>query len=210
MAVHSDNLHHHHHHPEGTPLEYTDDDGVLRIFGFWVFLASDMILFATLFGTYAVLWTHTDGGPSAKSLYDVPTFMAETLILLTSSFTCGIGTHEMRRGSKGGVIGWLAITILLGMSFIGLEVNEFVKYATHGAPIDRSAFLSSFFTLVGTHGCHVSLGILWMLSILLQVARRGITSTTARKIFVVGLYWHFLDVVWVFIFTVVYLRGVTS
>lgn len=211
LAVHEDSMHHHHsEYPPGTPLEYTHDDDVLRIFGFWVFLASDMILFATFFSTYAILWTHTDGGPSAKSLYDVPTFMAETLILLTSSFTCGLGTYSMRRGKKAATIAWLVITILMGIAFVGLEVNEFVKYATHGAPIQRSAFLTSFFTLVGTHGCHVSLGILWMLSILIQVGRRGINHITARKIFIVGLYWHFLDVVWVFIFTVVYLRGVAS
>lgn len=209
MTAHAETSEQHGTYQQDVPLEYSTDDGVLRIFGFWVFLASDMLLFGTLFATYEVLWTHTDGGPGTANLFDVPTFMAETLILLTSSFTCGLGTYEMRRGHKWGVIAWLAITILLGLSFVALEVNEFVDYATHGAPIGRSAFLSSFFTLVGTHGCHVSLGILWMSAILIQVAGRGITAITARKIFIVGLYWHFLDVVWVFIFTVVYLRGVT-
>lgn len=209
MAVHSETLSHAKNHNHDIPIEYTHDDDVLRIIGFWVFLASDLVLFATLFSTYEILWTHTDGGPNTHNLFDIPTFLAETLILLTSSFTCGIGTYEMRRHRKAGVIVWLGITILLGMSFIGLEVNEFIRYATHGAPVTRSAFLSAFFTLVGTHGCHVSLGILWMISILIQTAKRGITPITARKIFIVGLYWHFLDVVWVFIFTVVYLRGVT-
>lgn len=199
---------HHHEHDHGVPMEYRDHDGAMKIFGFWVFLAADLILFACVFATYVVMNGNTDGGPTPKGLYEVPTFLAETLILLTSSFTCGVGIHEMRRGHKNSLVVWLIITALLGLSFIGLEVNEFVKYATHGAPISRSGFLSAFFVLVGTHGCHVSLGIVWMTCIIIQLARRGITPVTARKAFTVGLYWHFLDVVWVFIFTVVYMAGV--
>lgn len=196
------------HVKEGVPLEYSHEDGVLKILGFWLFMATDLILFGCLFGTYSVLRDNTAGGPTASQLFDVPVFTAETLILLTSSFTCGLATHEMRRGHRAWMMPWVVITVLLGLSFVGLEVNEFIKYATHGAPISRSGFLSAFFTLVGTHGCHVSMGILWMLSILYQIGRYGINAVTARKFFIVSLYWHFLDVVWVFIFTVVYLMGV--
>ncbi|WP_084171635.1 cytochrome o ubiquinol oxidase subunit III [Alicyclobacillus contaminans] len=190
------------------PVEYSTEDGALKIFGFWIFLATDLILFACLFTMYQILHINTAGGPTEQELYDVPGFTAETLILLVSSFTCGLATLEMRRGRRSASMGWLVVTVLLGLSFIFLEVREFVDYVNRGATMQRSAFLSSFFTLVGTHGCHVSLGILWMLSILYQLGRRGISAMTARKIFIVGLYWHFLDVVWVFIFTVVYLQGV--
>lgn len=190
------------------PLEYSRQDDVLKILGFWIFLATDLILFSCLFAEYQVMHTHVAGGPTESQLYDVPGFTAETLILLVSSFTCGVGAREMRRGHRGAVIGWLIVTMLLGASFIYLELGEFIRYATSGATLQRSGFLSSFFILVGTHGCHVSFGILWMLSILYQLARRGITPITARKVFIIGVYWHFLDIVWVFIFTVVYLQGV--
>ncbi|MCL6452988.1 MAG: cytochrome o ubiquinol oxidase subunit III [Alicyclobacillus sp.] len=207
--------HHAAHHAEGIhvdhperSVEYQTEDGSLKILGFWIFLATDMILFACLFAMFVVLRTHIDGGPSGKQLFDVTGFTEETFILLTSSFTGGIATFEMHRGKKGRVIGWLILTALLGLSFVGLELKEFIHYAHIGATIQRSAFLSAFFTLVGTHGCHVSVGILWMTSIILQVAKRGINPITARKVFIVNLYWHFLDVVWVFLFTVVYLMGV--
>ncbi len=206
-----------HHHGAGDhvhvdypdrPIEFQTEDGSLKILGFWVFLATDLILFACLFATFIVLRTHTDGGPTGKELFDVPSFTAETFILLTSSFTGGLATFEMHRGHRNRVIGWLVVTALLGLSFVGLEVNEFVHMAMAGATVQRSAFLSAFFTLVGTHGCHVSLGILWMTSIIIQLCRRGITPITARKVYIVNMYWHFLDIVWVFLFTVVYLMGV--
>lgn len=190
------------------PLEYSDSHQSIKIFGFWLFLATDMLLFGCLFATYLVLRTHTDGGPTAQSLFDVPGFTAETFFLLTSSFTGGLATLGMRNGRKRQVVSWLIVTILLGLAFIGLEVKEFVADIAVGATMQRSAFLSSFFTLVGTHGSHVSVGIVWMFITLIQVVKRGITPVTARKVFVVNLYWHFLDVVWVFIFTVVYLSGV--
>ncbi|MDI3256462.1 MAG: cytochrome (ubi)quinol oxidase subunit III [Kyrpidia sp.] len=197
------------HHESGhLPPEYRDHHQSVRIFGFWLFLATDMLLFACLFATYLVLKTHTDGGPAARDLFDVPGFSAETLILLTSSFTGGLATLAMRRGHQKQVLGWLVATMALGLCFLGLEVKEFATDVSAGATMQRSAFLSAFFTLVGTHGAHVSYGILWMFMVLLQVARRGITAVTARKVFIVNLYWHFLDVVWVFIFTVVYLFGV--
>ncbi|MBX6353008.1 MAG: cytochrome (ubi)quinol oxidase subunit III [Thermoflavifilum sp.] len=189
------------------PLEFQDPHQSVRIFGFWLFLATDMLLFGCLFSMYLVVRTHTDGGPTAHDLFDMTGFGAETLLLLTSSFTGGLATLSMREGRRRALAAWLLVTALLGMAFVGLEVREFIDYAHMGATWQRSAFLSAFFTLVGTHGSHVSLGILWMLTTLYQVLRRGINAVTARKVFIVNLYWHFLDVVWVFIFTVVYLSG---
>ncbi|WP_100486737.1 cytochrome aa3 quinol oxidase subunit III [Sporolactobacillus pectinivorans] len=190
------------------PLEYTTEEGDLRIVGFWLFLAAELVLFGTLFGSYLVLKSHTGGGPTAKDLFEVGPVMAETLVLLVSSFTCGLSTLELRRHNTKGLIFWLTVTIILGLVFVGLEANEFYTYAAHrGATLQTSAFLSGFFVLLGTHGCHVSLGIIWIAGILIQLARRGITPVTARKAFIVGLYWHFLDVVWIFIFTAVYLTG---
>ncbi|MCL6631732.1 MAG: cytochrome (ubi)quinol oxidase subunit III [Alicyclobacillus herbarius] len=192
---------------EEKTIEYRDPAESLKIFGFWLFLATDMLLFACLFATYVLLHTHTAGGPTARTLFDVPGFVAETFILLTSSFTGGLATYEMQRQRPKAVAVWLAVTMLLGLAFVGLEAQEFIHDVEMGATMSRSAFLSAFFTLVGTHGSHVSVGIVWMLAILIQVLRQGITPQTARKVFNVGLYWHFLDVVWVFIFTVVYLTG---
>lgn len=187
--------------------EHHDQEG-LRVLGFWIFLVTDCILFASLFATYAVLVTHTDGGPTGKELFDMTGVLAETFVLLTSSFTSGLATLSMYRGKVSSLIGWLIVTALLGATFIGLEINEFVHMAHEGATISRSAFLSAFFTLVGTHGLHVSLGLVWMTAIMIQLKRYGINATTSRKVFTVGLYWHFLDAVWIFLFTVVYLMGV--
>lgn len=180
----------------------------VKILGFWMFLATDMLLFGCLFATYLVLRTHTDGGPTAREIFDIRGFAAETFLLLTSSFTGGLATLAMRNGHTRHTVAWLAATILLGLGFIGLEAAEFLADAAQGATMQRSAFLSAFFALVGTHGGHVSVGIVWMFLTLIQVARRGLTKATATRVFVVNLYWHFLDVVWVFIFTVVYLSGV--
>ena len=188
------------------PLEYTED-GNLRIFGFWVFLAAEVVLFSTLFAVYLVLHGNVAGGPTSQQLFDIRGFTIETFLLLTSSFTMGLGTYEMRRNNAKGVIAWVLVTLLLGLGFVGMEISEFAHYVSIGANLSRSAFLSAFFILVGTHGSHVTLGLFWILAILIQVMRFGITPKTARKLFVVGLYWHFLDVVWVFIFTVVYLTG---
>ncbi len=190
------------------PLEYSTEEGRLKILGFWIFLGAEIVLFSCLFATYLVLLSHTAGGPDSHELYKVKEFMEETILLLVSSFTCGLATLSLRNNNKLGIIIWLIITMLLGAGFIYLEVHEFVTYATQeSATMQTSGFLSAFFTLVGTHGAHVSLGILWMGGIVLQLAFKGINPTTARKVFIVGLYWHFLDVVWVFIFTAVYLTG---
>lgn len=192
------------------PLEYSKPDGSLKILGFWLFLATDLVLFACLFATYLVLRTHVDGGPTGKSLFEVPGFMLETVVLLTSSFTGSLAIFAMRNQKKNRMVFWMIVTVLLGLVFVGYEAKEFIHYVTMGAAMQRSAFLSAFFTLVGTHGCHVSLGIVWMILIIVQVVRYGIDADTARKAFMVGLYWHFLDIVWIFIFTVVYMTGVVS
>lgn len=193
--------------PDNVPMEYSTEDGSLRVLGFWIFLAAEVILFSCLFATYVVMHGMTAGGPTSKELYDVPGFAWETFFLLTSSFTCGIATFEMRRGNKKGVICWLLLTILLGLGFLGFEIQEFVTDVHAGATMQTSGFLTAFFTLVGTHGLHVTVGLFWMTFVVIQVAMRGIDTMTSRKMFIVSLYWHFLDVVWIFIFTVVYLSG---
>ncbi|WP_010529759.1 cytochrome aa3 quinol oxidase subunit III [Lentibacillus jeotgali] len=189
------------------PLEYQTEQGEMSIIGFWVFLAAEIALFGTLFATYAVLFGRTADAPAPAELFEPGTVLIMTFILLTSSFTCGIAIHEMRRGSVKGVMTWLIITLALGLSFISLEIYEFIHYAHEGATLQSSAFWSAFFVLAGTHGVHVSLGIGWAILLLIQTAQRGITPITSRKIFIFGLYWHFLDVVWIFIFTGVYLIG---
>lgn len=184
------------------------DQESLKTFGFWIFLITDCILFGTLFATYIVLRANTNGGPTAEELFQMPGVIAETFILLTSSFTSGLAVLAMHQGKKNQLMGWLAVTALLGASFIALEVTEFVHMVHEGAAISTSAFLSGFYTLVGTHGLHVSLGLVWMIGLILQLRKRGITPVTERKVNVLSLYWHFLDVVWIFVFTVVYLMGV--
>jgi cytochrome o ubiquinol oxidase subunit III len=199
---HSQSQHHEHGHDGHHDIES------LRMFGFWIFLITDCILFGSLFATYIVLHGNTNGGPGPLELFQMPGVIAETFILLTSSFTSGLAVLAMNKGSRKGLIGWLVVTALLGATFIGMEVTEFVHMVHEGATISTSAFLSAFYTLVGTHGLHVSLGLVWMTSIIIQLARRGITSTTKRKVNIISLYWHFLDVVWIFVLTIVYLMGV--
>lgn len=190
-----------------TPLEYQSETGRLNILGFWIFLGAEIALFATLFATYLALMHRTADGPMAHELFAVKDVLIETFLLLTSSFTCGLAIHEMRLHNRKGLIIWLGITLLLGFSFLTFEINEFVHYVQAGATLSASAFWSSFFLLVGTHGVHVSIGIVWILLIMVQLGRQGITPFTARKVFVSSLYWHFLDVVWIFVFTAVYLTG---
>jgi len=195
-------------HGHGAGHDGHHDLESMRQFGFWIFLITDVILFGTLFATYVVLQGNTNGGPTGEELFAMPGIIASTFILLTSSFTSGLAVLSMNRGDKRGLIGWLAVTALLGASFIGLEIYEFYHMVHEGATIGTSAFLSAFYTLVGTHGLHVSLGLVWMTSIILQLSKHGITDVTKRKVNVVSLYWHFLDVVWIFVFTIVYLMGV--
>lgn len=184
------------------------DQEQLKMFGFWLFLITDVILFATLFATFVVLRNNTAGGPEAADIIDLSLGIVNTFILLTSSFTSGLAVLAMHRGSRSGLLGWLGVTALLGAAFVGIEISEFAHLVHEGATMQTSAFLSAFFTLVGAHGLHVSIGLVWMLGLILQLRRRGITPVTERKVNVLSLYWHFLDAVWIFVFTVVYLMGV--
>jgi cytochrome o ubiquinol oxidase subunit 3 len=176
--------------------------------GFWMYLMTDCLIFATLFTTYAVLHNNTFGGPSSRELYHLPTAFTETMILLVSSLTCGLALLSSLRSEKHKILGWLAVTFLLGASFVGIELNEFMQMVHEGNSWRRSAFLSSFFTLVGTHGLHVSIGLLWMTVMMGQVYWLGVTVDTFRRLVVFNLFWHFLDLVWIFIFSFVYLLGV--
>lgn len=176
--------------------------------GFWVYLMTDIVLFATLFATYAVLRESTFGGPSGKELFDMPFVLTETLLLLTSSFTCGLAIIALHRQNKTQVLGWFLITFLLGVAFLVMEVTEFRQLLHEGNGWQRSGFLSSFFALVGTHGLHILVGLLWMLMMGVQIIQKGITHHTSRRLVLLGMFWHFLDVVWIFIFTIVYLMGV--
>ncbi len=177
------------------------------MFGFWVYLMTDLLMFSVLFAVYAVLHDNTFGGKSAKELFSLHLALTETLILLTSSFTCGIAMIAARSGNKRQTLMWFAITFVLGLSFLGLELNEFSKLIHDGLTIQSNAFLSSFFVLVGTHGLHITSGLLWMAITLAYVVKRGLNSHLIRKLAMLSLFWHFLDIVWIFIFTIVYLRS---
>lgn len=177
------------------------------IFGFWVYIMTDCVLFASLFAAYAVLQHNTFGGASGRELFSLPFVLTETLILLTSSYTCGLAVLAARRVNKTQVLTWLAITILLGLSFLGMELNEFHKLAQEGHSWRASGFLSAFFTLVGTHGLHITTGLLWAGVLMQQMWRSGLTRATVRKLTLFSLFWHFLDIVWIFIFSIVYLMG---
>lgn len=183
------------------------DPAAKTTFGFWVYLMTDCVLFATLFATYAVLHNNTFGGPGAKELFSLPFVLGETLLLLTSSFTCGLALLAARQGSKKMAIAALAVTAMLGAAFLGMEISEFAQLVHEGNSWQRSGFLSSFFTLVGTHGLHIVAGLLWVCVIVWQIAHRGLTPHTTRRLTLFSLFWHFLDIVWIFIFTLVYLMG---
>ena len=174
-------------------------------FGLWVYLMTDLLMFAVLFAVYAVLRGSTFGGATGKELFSLPLALTETLILLTSSFTSGLGMLAARRGNKRPVLMWFGITFLLGASFLGLEIREFAEFVHEGHTPQSSAFLSSFFTLVGTHGTHITFGLLWMITSMVFVQIRGLNANMVRKLSLLSLFWHFLDIVWIFIFTIVYL-----
>ncbi len=178
--------------------------------GFWFYLMTDCVLFASLFATFAVLRTATAGGPSSHQLFELSTALVETVILLTSSYTCGIALVGMHAGRIKQLVGGFIATFVLGAAFLTLELNEFAKFVSQGHSWQQSAFLSSFFTLVGTHGLHITVGLIWLLVIIIVLKRRGLTDKLKRQIALFGLFWHFLDLVWIFIFTVVYLIGASS
>ena len=178
------------------------------IFGFWVYIMTDCILFATLFATYAVLRNNVANGPAGHDIFNMPYVLTETLLLLTSSFTCGLMILASRMGKLKQVLLWLGVTFALGLAFVTMEVTEFTHLVGDGHGWDTSAFLSSFFTLVGTHGLHISVGLLWILVMGAFLLRKGLTQHTTRRLEMFSIFWHFLDVVWVFIFTIVFLMGV--
>ena len=178
-----------------------------REFGFWLYLMSDAIIFALLFATYLVMVDGTAGGPAGKDLFSLSHVFAETMVLLLSSLTFGFAWLAARTGRKSQVLGWLLVTFLLGLGFVGLEISEFADMVAAGAGPGRSGFLSAFFTLVGTHGLHVTFGLIFILVMSVQIAVRGLNAHAMSRLFRLGLFWHFLDIVWIGIFSVVYLPG---
>lgn len=189
------------------PLEYSTEENKTKILGFWIFLGAEIALFATLFAVFFAYADRSGNGPTGEELFKIGPVLIETFVLLTSSFMIGLGINAMRLGNKKAMQTFFAITLLLGLGFLGVEITEFITYVHEGATIQTSGFLSSLFTTLGTHGAHVSFGIFWGLFIMIQVSKRGITAETANKSFIFSLYWHFLDVVWIFIFSFVYLKG---
>src|SRR6185437_486890 len=186
--------------------EHHPQNGTLL--GFWIYLMSDCLVFACLFAMYGVLGRNYAGGPTGAELFDLPLVAVNTSLLLLSSITYGFAMLEMQRKRLPGTLAWLVITGLFGAGFIGVELHEFAHLIHEGAGPQRSAFLSSFFALVGTHGLHVTFGIVWLATLLVQLGRRGITAAIQRRLMCLSMFWHFLDVVWIGVFTFVYLMGV--
>lgn len=186
--------------------EYHAQNGTML--GFWLYLMSDSLIFAILFACYAVLGTRYAGGPSPGELFDLGLIAVNTGLLLISSLTYGFVMIEMQNARLDRMLIWLAVTGALGAGFVGIELYEFTHLIREGAGPSRSAFLSSFFALVGTHGLHVSFGILWLLTLMVQLARYGINEPMRRRVGCLSLFWHFLDIVWIGVFTFVYLMGV--
>jgi cytochrome o ubiquinol oxidase subunit III len=176
-------------------------------YGFWIFLLSDIVMFSAFFAAYAVLSDATAGGPSGKDLFHLDSVALETACLLLSSFTCGVATIGARARNSAMFYGAMAVTALLGAGFLFLEIREFAGMVAQDAGPQRSAFLTSFFTLVGCHGLHVTLGMLWLLTMMAQVFAKGYRPDIQRRVLCFGLFWHTLDIIWVAIFTVVYLTG---
>ena len=185
------------HHPENGTL-----------LGFWIYLMSDCLIFAVLFIAYAVLGRNFAGGPSGAELFDLPLVALNTGFLLLSSITYGFAMLASQRAKLGTTLVWLAVTGLFGLGFLGLEMFEFVHLIHEGAGPQRSGFLTSFFALVGTHGLHVSFGIVWLVTLMFQLKKHGLTPENNRRLMCLSMFWHFLDVIWIGVFTFVYLMGV--
>lgn len=185
--------------------EEASDDRTM--FGFWVYLMTDLLMFAVLFAVYAVLRNNTAGGPSGRDLFSPELALAGTLILLVSSFTVGVAMIAARNGLKNQALTWFGITFLLGLAFLGVEAYEFYEFIHEGHTWRTSAFLSAFFILVGTHGIHIISGLIWLGTTLVYIVKRGLNKPIVRKLALLSLFWHFLDIVWIFIFTVVYLMA---
>jgi cytochrome o ubiquinol oxidase subunit 3 len=196
-------------HRGGTVYHLTEDrhpeSG--QVLGFWIYLMSDCLIFACLFACYGVLGRNYAGGPTGAQVFELPTVALNTALLLVSSITYGFSMVAMQGGRVKQTLRWLAATGLLGVGFLSLELKEFAHLIAQGAGPDRSAFLSSFFTLVGTHGLHVAFGVVWLVTLMIQAARRGFDPTVRRRLMCLSLFWHFLDVVWIGVFSFVYLLG---
>lgn len=196
----------------GTPLFHVADEhehaaGGSTLLGFWIYLMSDCIVFAMLFATYGVLGANYAGGPTPRDLFDLKLVAVNTSMLLLSSITYGFAMLQVQRGRVRAMQGWLAATALFGLAFVSIEMHEFAHMIHDGATPARSAFLSAFFTLVGTHGLHVSIGLIWLATLMVQVGRRGLEPANVRRLECLGMFWHFLDVIWIGVFTFVYLMG---
>lgn len=178
-----------------------------KTLGFWIYLMTDCLLFGSLFATFAVLRTNTFGGPSGADIFNLPFVLTETMILLTSSFTMGLAVLGMARGYKKQALIWLVVTLLLGATFLAMELTEFSHLIADGHGWQQSAFLSSYFVLVGTHGFHIAVGLLWLAVVGVRLMKRGFKATDIHRLSLLGIFWHFLDVVWIFIFSFVYLIG---
>lgn len=185
------------HHPENGTL-----------LGFWIYLMSDCLIFACLFATYAVLGRNYAGGPSGAQVFELPTVAINTALLLISSITYGFAMLTSHKGQLRTTLMWLAVTGLFGLGFVSLEITEFVHLILDGAGPTRSGFLTSFFALVGTHGLHVSFGIVWLVTLMFQLKRHGLTPENNRRLMCLSMFWHFLDLIWIGVFTFVYLMGV--
>jgi cytochrome o ubiquinol oxidase subunit III len=179
-------------------------------FGFWLFLLSDVVMFSALFAAYTVLADHTAGGPDGLKLFDRGYVLLETACLLFSSFTCGLCALAIERHAAPETYLWAAVTFVLGGAFLGLELSEFIRMIGEGASPTRSAFLSAFFTLVGTHGLHVTGGLIWMAVMLVQASLRRFDAVFPTRLTCLSLFWHFLDIIWIGVFTIVYLAGAMS
>lgn len=178
------------------------------LLGFWLYLMSDCLVFACLFATYGVLGRSYAGGPGGAQLFELPLVALNTSLLLLSSITYGFAMLEMQRKRVGATLVWLAITGLFGLGFLGVELYEFAHLIAEGNGPQRSAFLSSFFALVGTHGLHVTFGVIWLVTLMAQIGRHGLIAENRRRLACLSMFWHFLDVVWIGVFTFVYLMGV--
>ncbi|PLS81501.1 cytochrome o ubiquinol oxidase subunit III [Candidatus Saccharibacteria bacterium] len=176
--------------------------------GFWIYLMTDCIIFATLFAVYAVMQNNTFGGPGGSDIFDIPFVLIETLLLLTSSYTMGLVLLALHRRDLSQIKIWLGLTFMLGAAFLGMELYEFRHLIHEGHTWQQSGFLSAYFTLVGTHGLHILVGLLWIAVLLAIILRRGLSASVRKRLLLLSLFWHFLDIIWIFIFTIVYLAGV--
>lgn len=180
------------------------------LLGFWIYLMTDTVLFGSLFATYVVLQGNTAGGPGAGELFSLPFVLGETVVLLTSSFTAGLMLTALARRDRYHTLWWLSVTALLGAAFLAMEMTEFAHLLGEGHGWWTSGFLTAFFTLLGTHGLHVAAGLVWALALAIQLLHEGINEAAEKRLLLFSLFWHFLDVIWIAIFTVVYLLGVAA